>query len=242
MTVRYKKSIVQDKATYINQLFSSIATKYDLLNNLISFGMHKKWKEELIKLALKENPNPHNFLDLCSGTCDLAIALNKFYQNTNITCVDNCKEMLNIAKHKFQSLKLNHISLLCFDFENLNLTPSSFDLITISFGLRNLVQREESIKKIFNLLRNNGVFACIDLGHIKNNVWGKIFYTYFFNLIPIIGKIFSPNKEAYEYLVNSLKTWYTQEELKELILMTGFKKCYFKNIFGGAVAIHIAVK
>lgn len=241
MALAYKRSTLEDKKVFVNKLFSNISRNYDLLNNLMSFGMHSSWKKQAVLLALKEKPNPKDCLDLCSGTADLAILINKLLPNTNITCIDNCKEMLDIARSKIESSRLKNLSLLYMDFEDIS-PSSSFDLITIGFGLRNLTTQEKSLKKIFETLRTSGVFACIDLGHIKNKIWKNIFYSYFFNIVPKLGKIFSGNEDAYEYLVNSLTTWHTQEELKELILKTGFRKCYFKNIFGGAVAIHIAIK
>ena len=234
------KSTIVDKSTYINQMFSSIAKKYDLLNNLMTCGLHKRWKTKAIKLALKENNTPSSALDLCCGTGDLAIILHKECPNIKIECVDNCSEMLEIAKERTKNLKTISISLS--DSENLTYKPSSFDLITIGFGLRNLVNKEKCIEDIYQLLTNNGVFMCIDLGHSSNYFWKKIFNGYFFNVIPKLGGIFAGNIEAYSYLPTSLTSWYKQEELKDLILKTGFKKCCFKNIMGGIVAIHIAVK
>lgn len=248
MTKTIIRSTNENKAAYVNEMFSKIAKKYDLLNNLMTFGLHKRWKKKAIKLALAEL-NHHSSLitspsslDLCCGTCDLAIILNKLYPSFKITCVDNCSEMLDIARHKIENLKLKNISIQLLDSENLSFKSSSFDLITIGFGLRNLVNKEKCIEDIYRLLRDNSVFACIDLGHPTNIIWEKIFFDYFFRLVPILGKIFAGNKDAYTYLPNSLMNWYKQEELKELILKKGFKKCYFKNILGGIVAIHIATK
>ena len=231
-----------NKATYVNELFAKIADKYDLLNNLMTFGLHKKWKKETILLALEENKSPEYALDLCAGTCDLSITLNNLSPNTKITCIDNCNSMLEAGLHKIKSLKLKNIEVSLLDSENLPFKGSSYDLITIGFGLRNLDNKEKIIKDIFNLLKDNGVFACIDLGHPKNNVWRKIFFFYFFNIVPKLGQIFAQNKEAYSYLPNSLLNYYNQEELKKIILSKGFRKCYFKNILGGIVAIHIAIK
>lgn len=238
------KSTREDKKIYVNELFSKIAKKYDLLNNLMTFGNHLRWKEYAIKLALKEINYPNKVLDLCSGTGDLAIILNKYCPNTKIICMDNCREMLSIANVRIKSLNTENIILDLTDIENISYgnKPSSIDMITVGFGLRNIVNREKCIQDSFNILRKNGVFACIDLGRPTNHIWNKIYSFYFFNLIPKVGEIFAHDKEAYLYLTQSLLTWYKQDELKDLFLKYGFRKSYYKNILGGAVAIHIAVK
>lgn len=235
------KSKNQDK-TYINQMFAKIANKYDFLNNLISLSLHKQWKKEAIMLAIKERGNIEKALDLCSGTGDLALILKELSPNTYIISLDSCKEMLEILKNKILKGQITNFETVLGDAENPNYKEASFDLISIGFGLRNLTNKELCIKNSYKLLKTHGVFVCIDLGHPKNLFWKKIYYAFFFKAVPTLGSIFAKNKEAYSYLPNSLLSWYTQEELTSLLYKSGFKKAYFKNILGGAVAIHIAVR
>lgn len=242
MTQTLKKSTLENKTIYINEIFSKIALYYDLLNNLMTFGLHKKWKDKAIKLALEENPSPQSALDICCGTADLAILISNKSSTTKILAVDNCKPMLDIAKSKLSERKNNNIKLLEYDCENLDFTDLSFDLISIGFGLRNLTNKEKCIKDVHKLLNKNGVFVCIDLGYPSNPLWQKIYFYYFYKIVPRLGQLFAKNKEAYTYLPESLKTWYKQDELKDLILKTGFSRCYYKIFFGGVVASHIAVK
>lgn len=242
MTQSIAKSTSTSKAIYVNEMFSKIAGKYDLLNNLMTFGLHKYWKTYAIKLALKENKNPKEALDMCCGTGDLALILNKYSPETNITCIDNCNEMLFLAKEKIKNKNIKNTNVIYQDSENLRFNSWSFDMITIGFGLRNLTSKEKCIQDIYSLLKPGGVLCCVDLGHSKNQLWKKIFFLYFFKIVPVLGQIFAQNKDAYNYLPNSLITWYSQDELKELILKNKFKTCYYENIFGGAVAVHIAVK
>ena len=244
MNLADTKSIAMKNTEEINEMFSRIAEKYDLLNNLMTFGLHKIWKEAAIKLALKEikthkPEGPQYALDLCSGTGDLALALSKLSPNTNICCIDNCIPMIDLLKTK---IKNKRISLILGDSENLNIEKKPFDLISIGFGLRNLSNRILSLENIYKHLEDGGIFVCIDLGHINNYVWKKMFNIYFYKIVPFLGKVLTKDKDAYLYLPTSLESWYKQEELKDLILKTGFKKCFYKNIAGGAVAIHIAVK
>ena len=236
-----EKSVIEKK-TFINKLFAKIAPKYDLLNNLMTFGMHNTWKEETVKLALSEIDDPKSALDLCTGTGDISVILKNYCPNIKVTCADSCLEMLNIAQKKFEKLDISDIELLDMDCENIKLSFSSFDLITIGFGLRNLIDKQKVLNAIYSHLKPCGVFACIDLGYPTNILWQKIYFFYFFNIVPVLGKIFASNREAYSYLPASLITWYKQEDLKDLILKAGFKNCYFKNILGGVVAVHVAVK
>lgn len=245
MTQTLIKSTVKKNENDINKMFAKIAKKYDLLNNLMTFGKHYKWKEEAVLLALKEIKSPKIALDICSGTGDLAFILKKHSPDTKITCIDNAKEMLDIAEKKIKKLMTTNISTKLLDISDLSSNfkeKNSIDLISTGFGLRNLSNKEECLNTIYSLLKENGVFVCIDLGHPENIIWKNVFYFYFFNIVPILGSIFAKDKDAYSYLPSSLLTWYKQEELRNLILKTGFKKCYFKNILGGAVAIHIAIK
>jgi demethylmenaquinone methyltransferase/2-methoxy-6-polyprenyl-1,4-benzoquinol methylase len=237
-----QKSNTSGKSTYVNNLFSKIAKKYDLLNNLMTFGRHLKWKEDGIKLALKEVKDCNKALDLCTGTGDLSIILNKLSPKTEIIASDYCDEMLQILEKKIINHDLKNINVKKIDSESIDFPKSTFNLVTIGFGLRNLVNKEKCIESIYSVLKKDGVFMCIDLGHPVNPIWRKIFFTYFYNLVPKMGELFARDKDAYTYLPESLKTWYTQEELKEILLKKGFTKCFYKNIFGGVVAIHIAKK
>ena len=231
-----------NKPLYVKELFSAIAKKYDLLNTLMTFSLHNAWKTELVKLAMKEKSDIENVLDACSGTADIAIIINKYLPESKITCLDYCKEMLDVAAEKLARLNLNNIDLILSDLNSFAWTKHSFDLVTIGFGLRNIENREQALNKIYEMLKRNGIFACIDLGYPSNKFLEKIFFSYFFKTVPLLGQLFAQNKEAYSYLPNSLRQWYKQDDLKQLILKTGFKKCYYKNILGGVVAIHVAVK
>lgn len=240
MTPTKTKSIIIEKSKLVNNMFNRIAKKYDLLNTIMTFGQHKNWKENAVKLALSELKHTETALDICTGTGDLLLTINKYCKNCKITGIDNSETMLDIAKRRINEIK--NLSVRYENFEESENINERYDLITISFGLRNLSKQESSINKIYKTLNSNGVFACIDLGYPNNLLWRKVFFFYFFSIVPILGLIFAGNREAYSYLPNSLTSWYKQEELKTLLLNTGFKKCFYKNIFGGVIAIHIATK
>ncbi len=242
MTNTTIKSVESNKGEFVNKMFANIATKYDLLNNLMTLGMHCKWKESLIKYALTENNCPKIALDLCSGTGDLAILLHKYSPKTKIICIDNCIEMLNIASEKLKNKNISNIEVLNAGCENLNYSDSSIYLITIGFGLRNLQNKEQCIKTSYKSLKENGVFACLDISSPENKLWSKLYKSYFFKVIPQLGALFAKDKEAYTYLPESLLSWYKQSELLDILKKTGFKKSYYKNILGGVAAIHIGIK
>ncbi len=231
-----------EKSAYVNNMFSKIASKYDLLNNLMTFGRHLAWKRTAVMLSLKEVTSPLHALDVCSGTGDLALIIKSMLPDTKVIATDNCKNMLSILEEKIEKLNIQGIDCELVSAESLDYKENSFDLISIGFGLRNLVNREKFLNKAFSILKSGGVFMCIDLGFPEIPVWREVFFLYFFKFVPLMGEIFAKDKEAYSYLPESLKTWYKQKELKQILLNTGFSRCYYKNIFGGVVAIHIAVK
>src|SRR3989338_3417371 len=236
MTETATKSIASNKSEYINQIFAQIAKHYDLLNNLMTMRFHLKWKKDAIDMAIKENKHIFKALDLCTGTGDLALFIHKKVKNAQIICIDNCHQMIDITKKRLDNINSPTFELIKADCENLRFNNSSFDLITIGFGLRNLINREKCLTDSYDFLAPEGVFACIDLGHPVNPLWKSIYGFYFYKIIPLLGFVFARNKEAYTYLADSLSGWYKQDELKEILIKIGFKKVYYKNILGGAVA------
>lgn len=230
----------------IVEMFSAISEKYDLLNNLMTFGMHKTWKEKSINLALKylnNCPNNcNNVLDFCCGTGDLTILLKKLKPQANIICSDLSKNMLELANSKFTKNRFNGIKIICENAEEIDHGKGIFDLAMVGFGLRNVNNKEKCLDAIYDSLRAGGVFMCIDLGHPINPIWNKIYSLLFNSITPILGMVFAKNKAAYTYLPESLNTWYKQDELRQLLLNKGFKECNVTNFLGGVVSTHIAIK
>lgn len=196
----------------IQKMFDSIAERYDFNNNLISLGLHKKIKELAIKkLKLNENSK---ILDLCTGTGDIAFFLKRKYPDASVIGIDFSSEMLKIAKQKNNS----DINFQKADCTNLPFDDNSFDLCTISFGLRNIENQGSALKEIYRVLKKDGIFMHIDFGK-SSNFADKIFDL----LVPSMVKIFYKNSIPYDYLLESKKTFKSPDELIKTFENHGFK-------------------
>lgn len=217
----------------MKSMFNDIAKNYDFLNDVMTFFTQKSIKNSAIN-SLK--PNHSNILDVCTGTGDIAIMLAKKFPNTSITALDFSLEMLKIAKIKSKNLNINFINKNALDMPFLN---NSFDLCTISFGLRNLPDITAAIKEIHRVLATNGELLIIDLGKPKMN-W--LYPLILDKVIPILGKIFHENKYPYQYLVESQKDFPSPQNLSKVLQSVGFADTKIRNFLFGTITVLTAEK
>ena len=217
----------------MKSMFNDIAKNYDFLNDVMTFFTQKSIKNSAIN-SLK--PNHSNILDVCTGTGDIAIMLAKKFPNASITALDFSLEMLKIAKIKSKNLNINFINNNALDMPFLN---NSFDLCTISFGLRNLPDITAAIKEIHRVLATNGELLIIDLGKPKMN-W--LYPLILDKVIPILGKIFHENKYPYQYLVESQKDFPSPQNLSKVLQSVGFGDTKIRNFLFGTITVLTAEK
>lgn len=240
----YKKVPLDEKEGMVKDLFSQVSTKYDLMNNLMSFGIHNIWKDTLIS-------NIHNLngklLDVAGGTGDIAFRLYKKAIKSNIvpniTIADINPEMLKIAKDK----AINNNMLFGIDFvecnaEKLPFDDNSFDYYTISFGIRNVTNIDLVLQEAYRVLKPFGKFICLEFSKINNSLLETLYKAYSFNIVPIIGKIITSNEEAYKYLVESIDLFPDQNTFQSMIEEEGFKNVKYQNLSLGIASIHTAYK
>jgi demethylmenaquinone methyltransferase/2-methoxy-6-polyprenyl-1,4-benzoquinol methylase len=240
----YKKVPLDEKEGMVKDLFSQVSTKYDLMNNLMSFGIHNIWKDTLIS-------NIHNLngklLDVAGGTGDIAFRLYKKAIKSNIvpniTIADINPEMLKIAKDK----AINNNMLFEIDFvecnaEKLPFDDNSFDYYTISFGIRNVTNIDLVLQEAYRVLKPFGKFICLEFSKINNSLLETLYKAYSFNIVPIIGKIIASNQEAYKYLVESIDLFPDQNTFRSMIEAEGFKNVKYQNLSLGIASIHTAYK
>lgn len=217
----------------MKSMFNDIAKNYDFLNDVMTFFTQKSIKNSAIN-SLK--PNHSNILDVCTGTGDIAIMLAKKFPNASITALDFSLEMLKIAKIKSKNLNINFINQNALDMPFLD---NSFDLCTISFGLRNLPDITAAIKEIHRVLATNGELLIIDLGKPKMN-W--LYPLILDKVIPILGKIFHENKYSYQYLVESQKDFPSPQNLSKVLQSVGFADTKIRNFLFGTITVLTAEK
>jgi demethylmenaquinone methyltransferase/2-methoxy-6-polyprenyl-1,4-benzoquinol methylase len=232
------------KQNLVNQIFSNVAQKYDLANDVISFGSHRFWKKQFCSQV-------HNLdakiLDVASGTGDIALQMKsrgkEQGKNPHIVLCDiNC-DMLKIAKSK----AINKNMFRGFDYvvanaENLPFLDNSFDYYTIAFGMRNIPRIEKALKEAYRVLKPMGKFLCLEFSKISNQNLEELYKFYSFSILPQIGKIITGNKEAYDYLVESIGMFPDQETFRNMICDVGFKNVVYQNLTLGVAAIHSGYK
>jgi demethylmenaquinone methyltransferase / 2-methoxy-6-polyprenyl-1,4-benzoquinol methylase len=222
----------------VSRVFQDVFDKYDLMNDLMSLGVHRIWKKEFINWL---NPQKNtNLIDVASGTGDIAkLYLNKINFQGNVYCVDENKGMLSLNKKKINSK--GNIKWFCNNAEKLPFKKNFFDYYTISFGIRNVSNINNALKEAYRVLKPGGRFLCLEFSKVKNGILNK-FYKSYSKSIPQIGKIIVGKSEPYEYLINSIEKFCSQDEFVKKIKKQNFENITYKNLTGGIVAIHSAWK
>ncbi len=225
---------LQNKKGLVQSVFDKVYSKYDLMNDFMSLGIHRFWKKNLINMM---NPG-HNkkLIDVACGTGDIGkLFLDCSNNNSSITCVDPNQGM--ILKGKEKLIKYKDIEWIIAPAENLPVPDNTFDYYTISFGLRNTKNLNQSLSEAFRVLKPGGRFLCLEFSKIQNSNLNFIYKNYS-KLIPIVGNIVVGEKKPYEYLIDSIKNFLNQEELLALIKEKKFRNCAYRNLSGGIVCIH----
>ena len=226
------------KKKNINKIFKDIADKYDLMNDLMSFGLHREWKRKLVDLINLNFKKKNIILDLGCGTGDIISHINnKSEINSNYLAymVDPNIEMM---KHGIKKLKAKNITWLASCAEKLPFKNNKFDLVTMSFSLRNVENIKITLNEINRVLKKNGQFLCLEFGKIKNLAINSIYRIYSDNFIPKLGKIITNNKEAYKYLVESIKRFPSQEEICKILKLRKFYNINYYNLNFGVAVIY----
>ena len=229
---------LQNTKNLVSEVFNKVYDKYDLMNNLMSLGVHKSWKKRLIySINPKKNKK---LIDVACGTGDIAkLYMEATNDNSKVQCVDPNKKMISLGKKKLKNYK--NISWKIASAERLPFEDKQFDYYTISFGLRNTKNLNKSLSEAFRVLKKGGRFFCLEFSKIKNDNLDFIYQNYS-KLIPLIGEYVVGDKKPYEYLIKSINEFLDQEELIDLMKKNNFDKCQYINLNGGIVALHSAWK
>ena len=228
------KSTIQDKNKLVNSVFSDVHKKYDLMNDIMSLGIHRSWKEKFIDWM---NPQPETkLIDVASGTGDIAkLFSNKTKKSGQITCVEPNNQMLNQGKKKLS--KYDNIKWINAPAEKIPTEDNTFDYYSISYGIRNVSDVNIVLKEAFRVLKPGGRFMCLEFSKIDNELLNFLYKTYS-KTIPFIGKLVVGSDKPYKYLIESIEKFYNQEQLTDLILDNGFSNVEYRNVSNGISAIH----
>ena len=231
----------EQRAAKVNDLFAAIARRYDLLNDVQSFGLHRRWKHRVIELTAVRPGN--HALDLCCGTGDLALALAR--RGADVTGVDFSPAMLEIAEARrlrnFKS-QISYLKFMPGDALQIPFPDASFDIVTVGYGLRNLTSWEKGLAEMHRVARPGARLVALDFGKPANALWRGIYFTHLKCAVPLLGWIFCGNADAYAYILESLKYYPAQlavaAKMRELKLVN----VRVINFLGGAMAINYGEK
>lgn len=265
----------EEKGRKVYQVFEGVAKKYDVMNDAMTLGIHRVWKDMLLQ---KMHPSPGtHLLDVAGGTGDIAIRFLNYvqaqhrrkqkrqvraqqnlsweeiaqkYQNeedslggSHVIVYDINKAMLKTGKQKASAQGYTAgLSWVLGDAEELPFDDDKFDFYTIGFGIRNVTHMDRALQEAHRVLKPGGQFLCLEFSHVDNTFISRLYDLYSFQVIPVLGKVIAGDWKSYQYLIESIRLFPSQEEFKEIIEDAGFRKVTYENLTSGIVAIHSGFK
>lgn len=227
------------KKSQVEDMFDNIAPKYDLLNRVLSMKIDVLWRNKLVKWM--KNDNPHEVLDVATGTGDLAITIEKG-TGSKVVGLDLSQQMLNVGVIKIKKLKLDgKISMQKGDAEKLPFEDNRFDAVSVAFGVRNFENLTKGLAELRRVVKDNKSVYILEFSKVEG-LMGPLYMFYFKNILPAIGRMVSKDNRAYTYLPDSVNAFPFGEKMKQILLDTGFKKVEYKKLSLGIATIYKATK
>ncbi len=236
----YRQVAEGEKSTLVRGVFASVARRYDVMNDLMSGGIHRLWKRELID---RLNPRRgETVLDVAGGTGDIALGIvERTGAVSNVVVCDITPAMLEVGRDRAIDRGVLHgIEFLCGDAERLPIASASVDAYIIAFGLRNVTRIDDALAEARRVLKPGGRFFCLEFSQIVLPALARLYDFYSFRILPQIGALVARDREAYQYLVESIRRFPAQQALVERIAAAGLERPRYRNLSGGIAAIHSA--
>ena len=238
----FEKVPLQDKSRRVSSVFTSVAENYDLMNDLMSFGVHRLWKRFAVELAgVREG---QRVLDLAAGTGDLARQFVRRVGDTgSVTLADLNADMLEVGRRRLiDSGVLKAVAYVQTDAESLPFSDDRFDLVSMAFGLRNVTDKGRALESMLRVLRPGGQVLILEFSTLRVPALDPLYRAYILNLLPRLGRIVAGDSDSYRYLAESIRLHPSQEELLEIMKTAGFERCSYHNLSGGIAAVHRGYK
>ena len=240
-TFGFRQIDASERQGLVNQVFATVAERYDLMNDVMSGGMHRLWRADVVGMINPpRNDASFRVLDLAGGTGDMALRLVAAGGGgTRVVICDISAEMLEVGRRRVtEAGQSERIELVEGNAEALAFADQSFDVVTISFGIRNVTHIDKALREAYRVLVPGGRFVCLECSHVDVPMLDKFYDLYSFEVIPRLGALTAGASEPYRYLVESIRQFPKQERFAEMIRDAGFERVGFRNLSGGVAAIH----
>jgi demethylmenaquinone methyltransferase / 2-methoxy-6-polyprenyl-1,4-benzoquinol methylase len=231
---------IEEKQGLVNDVFHKVANRYDVMNDLMSLGMHRVWKDMFVAKVQPSHTRPFSHLDVAGGTGDIAFRVAKIGGPlTTVTVADVNPDMLRVGAERARKLRLqDRVTFLEANAEALPFPADHFDCYTIAFGIRNVPRIEKALAEAYRVLKRGGRFLCLEFSRVDLPVFDRIYDAYSFTAVPAIGKVVAGDGAPYRYLVESIRQFPPGEAFADMIARAGFSRAQYTALSGSVVAIH----
>ena len=232
----------KDKSNLVKKIFENVSGRYDLMNDFMSLGIHRVWKKSMLDwLAPRRG---QSLIDVAGGTGDIAFNfIKRAKTGANATILDLTESMMIEGKKKTIDLpEESQINWVCGDAMRMPFSDRTFDVYTISFGIRNVTNISKTLSEAYRVLKPGGRLMILEFSSVNNDLISWIYDKYSFNIIPKLGEFVSNDRESYQYLVESIRKFPNQEKFSEMIINEGFRKVKYRDLSFGIAALHSAWK
>ena len=230
----YEEVAPEEKAAKVGAVFSAVAKKYDIMNDAMSVGMHRLWKDQFVR---RVKPQPHEqILDMAGGTGDIAFRMAA--RGASITVSDINQDMLDVGVERAMERGLDGLVWSCQNAEELNFPSKHFDAYTIAFGIRNVTHIDKALAEAYRVLRYGGRFFCLEFSTTTWPGFREVYDAYSHKLVPQIGQMIAGDADSYRYLIESIRRFPPMPQFEQMIRDAGFVRTRVEPILGGLVAIH----
>ena len=241
----FKRVAREAKQSMVYDVFSSVAGKYDIMNDAMSFGLHRIWKDKMLSYIQPRNDT--KMLDLAGGTGDIGFRyLKKAYAlnlDASVIITDVNEHMLEEGKARAVDQNiLRNVEWAIVDAQEIPYDDNSFDFVTISFGIRNVTDRDKALTEIFRVLKPGGMFVCMEFSHVDHEILAKCYDLFSFNILPKMGKLIAGDEDSYRYLVESIREFPSREVFMAMMRTAGFESVSCETLSQGVVALYAGVK
>ncbi len=239
----YRKVALDDKQPLVDDIFHSVAGRYDLMNDLMSGGLHRVWKDAAISWLSPpksgKTGKPWSLVDVAGGTGDVAMRVAaRTGHSAAITVADINGSMLEVGRARAEKKGLTGLRFVEANAEALPFGDASFNAYTIAFGIRNVPRIQLALEEAWRVLKYGGRFICLEFSQVDVPMFDKVYEAYSFNAIPVLGQVFANDPDSYQYLVESIRKFPNQDQFATMIGQAGFSRVSYRNLSGGIAAIH----